>query len=150
MQFRRFLDRAFALPAPITDSSNIPSPPPAQTIDELGRQLRALDSDNKKLAEQLEKASREHEMQIQQLLEKCRELSDRLGPRERDETGNSETPRIGANDPGQSTGSPVPDYTEDQLFPFLPAPGYPESNAASFATDTLKATLARISVPIGG
>ncbi|CEF49396.1 unnamed protein product, partial [uncultured bacterium] len=127
-------------PAPITDSPNTPPLPTAQTIEELGQQLRALDLANKKLAEQLEKSTLEHEMQIQQLLEKSRELSDRLGSREPNETGSSETPRMGANDPGQSPGSPVPDYTEDQLFPFLPAPGYPESNVASSQRTPLKAT----------
>src|SRR5262245_2094002 len=47
--------------------------------DEPAAQLRAAEESNKKLVEQLERSTREHDEQIKQLLEKYRELSNRLG-----------------------------------------------------------------------
>ena len=84
---------------------------------------------NRKLAEELAKTRREHNEQMRLLLERFGELSVRPGER----NGNSvlNTNAVGgigpSGDGAQSvvTHTPVPDYTEGQLAPNTPAPGYP-------------------------
>jgi phosphate-selective porin OprO and OprP len=146
-----------------TPPSN-PPPPPVVPVsaEELSARLKALEENNRRLLEQLEKANREHERQISDLLSKMNALSDRVdkskdeparrsvgvdapastrisersnadgpppsGSAPRQGERGTTTPGVGA--PANSaetteTDTPVPDYTEGQLNPRTPAPGYP-------------------------
>src|SRR4051794_22662106 len=55
-----------------------PLPEPASTsVEELAKRLRAMEQANKKLAEQLDRNTREHDEQMRLLLERYGELSRR-------------------------------------------------------------------------
>lgn len=90
---------------------------------------------NKKLALELEKTRREHERQINQLLEKFETLPRRPIAAEGEGGGLGadvdETPPGNRNDRRADSIDPVPDYTEGQFAPFLPAPGYSPSDIKS-------------------
>ena len=90
---------------------------------------------NRKLAEQLEKANRQHDEQMRQLLEKFGELSNRLSDAESNgviKGGDVATPapRVDGT-PSRYRDTPVPDYTEGQFVPNSPAPGYPLTDISS-------------------
>ncbi len=87
---------------------------------------------NRKLAEKLEQTNRAHDEQIQALLDRVGQLSNRTN-------AAPATVVIGGDDAGEEAplvdaaqlvdvGTPVPDYTEGHFFPDAPAPGYPVSN----------------------
>lgn len=107
-------------------------PPPS--INQVEAQLRAMEDLNKKLSEQLDRTTSEHNKQINDLLEKYQDLSNRLnGTNAGEGQGDTDTDlaMTGANSPGTNGASPVPDYTEGQFAPFAAAPGYPNSNKLS-------------------
>ncbi len=113
------------------------SPLPPPTVEQLAERLRAMEETNKKLAEQLERSTAEHDAQMKELLDRYDQLSrrvndDKVGVRPADAEMPKPRPvRIRqADDPA----SPVPDYTEGQFAPFVPAPGYP----ASEETDAIR------------
>ena len=90
-----------------------------------------MEEKNRKLAEQLEASNREHNEQMKQLLKRFDDLSERSSyPKEgagrnSGNVGGPTRPRNGATSSDLDT--PVPDYTEGQLAPFSPPPGYPPS-----------------------
>jgi phosphate-selective porin OprO and OprP len=100
-------------------------------VAELAERLRAMEEKNRQLAEQLEASNREHNEQMKQLLKRFDDLSERSSyPKEgagrnSGNVGGPTRPRNGATSSGLDT--PVPDYTEGQLPPFSPPPGYPPS-----------------------
>ena len=118
-----------ANPAPAARSA---SPQPAPTsMEELAARLRAMEEMNKKLADRLEKTTIEHNEQMKQILEKYADLSKRLreGKEGEGQVGVDQVAVSAPTNNGQvaDQGSPVPDYTEGQFAPFMPAPGYPLS-----------------------
>jgi phosphate-selective porin OprO and OprP len=94
-----------------------------------------MEETNKKLVERLEKTSRIHDEQMKQLNERYAELSKRLS--NGTDGGRPMGAEVGAAAPARdeipaaSIISPVPDYTEGQFNPLLPAPGYPLSNVST-------------------
>jgi uncharacterized coiled-coil protein SlyX len=63
---------------PVAGGPSIPLQPAPTSVDQLAERLRATEETNKKLAEQLEKTTREHDEQMKQLLQKFGELSKQL------------------------------------------------------------------------
>jgi phosphate-selective porin OprO and OprP len=104
-------------------------------VEELAGRLRAMEEMNKKLAEQLEKNTKEHDEQMRLLLKKVDELSRRSSDGEKvavkgaGEIGRATPPRDDSQAANPDT--PVPDYTEGQIFPDSTPPGYPLSKASS-------------------
>ena len=95
-----------------------------------------MEERNQKLADQLEKTNKEHREQMQQLLEKFGELSERMNGRGQEmgingNSGGGASRRPDDEPPSAYTDTPVPDYTEGQFEPDTPAPGYPKSNVSS-------------------
>lgn len=99
-----------------------------------------MEATNKKLAEQLESTNRAHNEQIQELTKRLDALSGGSSERTEDvgrsfDVGPSPIdlgppPRPVPDDPNADLDTPVPDYTEGQFFPFLPAPNYARSDSA--------------------
>jgi phosphate-selective porin OprO and OprP len=118
-------------------TSNAPSPAAPATVEQLAARLQAMEELNKKLAEQLEQANREHDAQMRQLLERVGELSRGLNDRQPLEVEAPTAPEsvdaAPLPDAGRvlDAGTPVPDYTEGHFFPYTPAPGYAVSNMYS-------------------
>lgn len=105
------------------------APPQPPTAEQLAEQLRAAEARNRDLFGRLERLEREQGEQTKQLYERVADLTRRLDPAgEPGRPNGAAAP--GAAAPGASA-SPVPDYTEGHIAPFLPAPGYPGSNAIS-------------------
>ncbi len=116
---------------PRSSASTLPGPPaarsepPQTSVDDLAKRLRAMEETNRKLAEQLERTTREHDQQMRMLLEKYGELSRRLN-----ESGAADAPGGGpvvaptepiGDPPGAEVETPVPDYRDGSEIP--PAPG---------------------------
>jgi phosphate-selective porin OprO/OprP len=104
-------------------------------VEQLAERLRAMEEINRKLTDQLERATREHNEQMRELLEKYGELSKRLG-----DGTEGPGPRgvdVGATAPpgdqaqAVDLDTPVPDYTEGQFAPFSPPAGYPDTKVPS-------------------
>lgn len=107
---------------------------PAMTIEKLAERLQAMEAMNRKLANELERSSREHEAEIQRLRESYSDLSKRLDqggevrlPNEDEAPEDAGRPPNAPRAADEDT--PVPDYTEGQFDPFTPAPGYGPTNA---------------------
>jgi phosphate-selective porin OprO and OprP len=133
-----------SLPAPL-QSAQQPArdqrPPGAASLSvaQLAERLRAMEETNKRLAEKLERTTVEHNEQMRQMMERYDKLSTLL------ESGNQGNKPLGApggalagpmaapgpsnDDSPDAIASPVPDYTEDQLYPFSPPPGYANPKA---------------------
>src|SRR5262249_26559712 len=101
----------------------------------LAERLHAMEAMNQKLAEQLERTTREHNEQMRELLERYGELSRRLGngtesegPRGVD-VGATAPPGDQPRPPARET--PVRDYTSGHFGPRPPPPGYPVSKTPS-------------------
>ncbi len=90
---------------------------------------------NRKLAQQLEQTNRAHTEQMNQLLERVGELSQRVSDGEWNagkNIGEVGAPALPTDNVGSAyLDTPVPDYTEGQFVPDAPAPGYPVSNVSS-------------------
>jgi phosphate-selective porin OprO/OprP len=105
------------------------------TVEQLAERLRAMEEMNRKLADQLERTTREHHAEMRELREQYGELVKRLG----DGTGGGAPTGgdVGATAPPRDqaqaieSDTPVPDYTEGQLAPHTPPPGYAVSKAPS-------------------
>jgi phosphate-selective porin OprO/OprP len=110
-------------------------------VSELTARLRAMEETNRKLAERLDRATREHDQQMRMILEKYENLAKRLGE---GTNGDSTTrPSVETQPPpnldqGRARDTPVPDYTEGQFAPFTPAPGYPLTDATTATKLPLK------------
>jgi phosphate-selective porin OprO and OprP len=130
--------------APGPGAPSVPAQPAPLSVEQLAERLRVMEETNRKLAEQLERNNRAHEVQMKQLLEKFGELSNRLNDSDKvavkDGAGASVTapPRDGTQETFPD--SPVPDYTEGQFDPSEPAPGYPLAPSSSPRRLPLKGT----------
>lgn len=110
--------------------------------DPIAERLRAVEENNRRLTEKLEKTSKEHDQQIKQLTEKLRSTSARS------ENGNGDEGTEPQGDAAQRWGNvptgdrntPVPDYTEGMFSTFTPASKYPGSNVTSPYKRPLTAT----------
>lgn len=101
------------------------------SVEALAERLRAVESLNRDLVEQMARMRQESEQTRREQDERIRELLERF------ET-ISEPPARPMVDPdaittrdelgGAQIEAPVPDYSEDQFAPDAPAPGYPYSN----------------------
>ena len=116
-------------PSPATPgagSPSVPSQPEAISAEQLEKRLKAMEEVNKKLAEQLEKTNREHGEQMNLLLEKLKELSNRVDKRKdgavrmADDVSVPTSPR--AVDRAVEPGPPLP-RVESQ--PIGPGPSLP-------------------------
>jgi phosphate-selective porin OprO and OprP len=131
-------DSPVGLPSPLPDTEASAPPAAPITVEQLAGRLRAMEELNRKLAGQLDEANKEHQAQMDVLLQKIGELSERVDanrPRpalDRPVSGaTSPAPRALLDpdeDPLLDVGTPVPDYTEGHFFPDTAAPGYPVSN----------------------
>jgi phosphate-selective porin OprO and OprP len=123
-----------AQPPELEPSTTPPAAAPV-TMEQLAERLRAMEEMNRKLAEQLEKSNREHDEQMKRLLEKLGELSPPPGAGETNALTNSDslggTPPPSSATPSRYRDTPVPDYTEGQFNPNMPAPGYPITDVSS-------------------
>ncbi len=93
-----------------------------------------METANRKLAEELDRTRREHDEQVRQILERFGEAPGRPGdPAQRParplESVGEPPPAPEAN-ASTEPDTPVPDYTEGQFSPNLPAPGYPLASGA--------------------
>jgi phosphate-selective porin OprO/OprP len=117
------------VPLPSAETSSPSTPRAKVTVEQLAERLQAMEEMNRKLAEDLARTRWEHNEQMRQLLDRFGELSAR--PVERDGNTVLNTNAVGgvgpSGDRAQSIDNhtPVPDYTEGQLAPNTPAPGYP-------------------------
>jgi phosphate-selective porin OprO/OprP len=105
-----------------------PTPP---TVEQLAERLRALEAVNRNLVGQLEQNQKLHDEQLKQLHERVTELSNRVGNGQEPaapQSGNGAGEGLPAGNRLGDRGAPVPDYTEGGFAPFVPAPGYPDSN----------------------
>jgi phosphate-selective porin OprO/OprP len=92
-----------------------------------------MEETNKKLATELESTKREHQEQMEQILRKFDELSNREADRKRSPGLGGEavrSPQPGDDAPAADPDTPVPDYTEGQFGPYLPIPGHAASEIA--------------------
>jgi phosphate-selective porin OprO and OprP len=124
-----------------------PDPAPASTqqsptLAQIEERLRATEAMNRKLADQLDRVTREHDEQSKQLSERFAELTRGLGNGVpgASESGSGISGGTGAGVPGSYPASPVPDYTEGRFTPNDPAPDYPDSNIISPYDFTLRAS----------
>ncbi len=111
------------------------------TLEQLSDRLRMMEETNRKLAEELERTSKEHAAQMRQILGKYDEMSRRLGG-----TGVTATDLPPPASPGNAPavapgpanvnttdepGSPIPDYYSFETEPGPPTPRYRISNIAN-------------------
>jgi len=131
-----------ALPSPAAPANGAPStsqPAAPMSMEQLAKRLRAMEEMNRKLAEKLDETNRAHDEQMQQLLARIAELSQRSSNGENgagDNRADIRTPIPPTVPPSDNTPSayldtPVPDYTEGQFNPNAPAPGYPLTDLSS-------------------
>ena len=120
-------------------------PPPAS--DQLAERLRRLEVVNQQLAEQLERATREHHEQMTRLGERLDDLSsdssDGQAAGLTDSDGSGVSPTMfdqTASQQGLSPDSPVNDYTEGLFGPTADVPVFPDPNIAKPARFPLRAT----------
>jgi phosphate-selective porin OprO/OprP len=112
-------------------------------VGQLAERLRAMEEMNKKLADQLERTTREHNEQMRLLLQSYGELSKRLGDGMKG--GAQEGGAVGAASPPMEAaqpadpGSPVPDYWSFEPEPAFDDPRYRISNITSPKKVPLKA-----------
>lgn len=99
-------------------------PPPSP--EQLDAKVRELETDNRKLAEELNRANQLHDAQIAELKSRLEEMAKReVSPQSILGLPNGATAQPLAP---PRYAQPVPDYTEGGFAPFEPAPGYPSSN----------------------
>ncbi len=135
-----------ALPEPLPSAPASGSSPPSAgspatpvSVDQLAERLRVMEEMNRRLVEQLEATNKAHDEQMKQLLAKFGELSTRLDGNAIDPATDGRSVRAPdpstlppSNDPPSAyPDTPVPDYTEEQFYPYTPAPGFPRMDAAS-------------------
>ena len=119
-----------ALPSPFEPAPAAPPQSAPTTVEQLAARLRAMEEANKKLAEQLERTTHEHDAEMKELRTQYDELSSRLN-----ESSNAAAPAAaGIGEPdlppaGAQTrlrDSPVPDYQDGWAGPDdVPAPELP-------------------------
>ena len=93
-----------------------------------------MEETNKKLATELERTKREHQEQMEQILKKFEDLSNREAGQRRPPGPGGEVGRRAQpsdNAPAADPDTPVPDYTEGQFSPYLPIPGHAASEISS-------------------
>ncbi len=131
-------DSPTALPSPLPDVEASAAPQPPVTVEQLAERLRAMEQVNRKLAGQLDEVNKAHQAQMNVLLQRIGELSERVGVASPSPAMNPSASESIPPAPDESTApedvafpvdDPVPDYTEGQFSPFTPAPGYPYSYA---------------------
>ncbi len=112
------------LPSPVED----PQPATPESLTELSRRLREMEAMNRELAEELQRTRDEHAAQINQILER---LDAPSSPAPDAAVNAALNARVMASIPDPNPAdapdfeNPVPDYTEGQLAPYTPPPGYP-------------------------
>ncbi len=127
---RDTLGQSTSLPA--LPSTAQPSGASPTSVQELAERLRKMEEMNKKLADQLERSTREHDEQMRMVLGRYADLERRLsngnagGVRE-ESTAVREFPPL-QNDDESDLGSPVPEYWSFQREPPFPDPHYRLSN----------------------
>ncbi len=98
------------------------------TVEELAERLRVVEQKNRELTEELVRTRREHTEQLRVILERLDARGAEPIAEVPDAELPGETPIPTAAMPGSvdlgGTDNPVPDYTEDQIAPYLPPPGY--------------------------
>ena len=127
---------------PGSTSTSPSSVTPPRTVEQLAERLRKMEETNKKLAEQLERSTREHDQQMRLLLERYGEISRRLN--ERDPGAGLSGEAIGGPSPppadSRTNGldTPLPDYRDGSETPPPPMPGYAPPRPAGTARSPLK------------
>lgn len=116
-----------ALPSPVQPPGASPT-----SVQELAERLQKMEEMNKKLADQLERSTREHDEQMRTVLGRCADLERRLSNRASGEMREASTP-VREFPPLQSDdesdlGSPVPEYWSFQREPSYSDPHYRLSN----------------------
>ncbi len=106
----------------------------ATSANTLAERLQAVEEMNRRLAEQLEQSTREHDEQIRRLYERFSEPS-LSSVFEEEGTAFGEDDILADEIP-----TPVPDYTEGMLTPFEPAPGYLGSYTSKGGRKPLRAS----------
>jgi phosphate-selective porin OprO/OprP len=113
----------------------VPPDPESTSVEQLAKRLRAMEEMNRKLAEQLERTTRQHNEQMKLILEKYGELSKRLG--DGTKGGAKEGGAVGVvsrpmgHGQAAEPGSPVPDYYSFETEPPSPDPRYRISNISN-------------------
>jgi phosphate-selective porin OprO and OprP len=126
---------------PVTVARSAPPQPATISVEQLAERLRTMEEANKKLAEQLERTTREHQEQMRQILTEYQDLSRRVkdgtqgGRPTAGEAGAASAP--GNQGEGTNPNSPVPDYDNEGNGPSSPPPGYPPSNLTYPSKSTL-------------
>jgi phosphate-selective porin OprO/OprP len=133
---------------PVPASSESPAGKGTATLEELAERLRKMEEANRGLAAELKRASKEHEAQMRQLLNKYEEVSRRLANASRATPdvsrtafpGNAPSTAItagdvdsaaGGVDTADEAGTPIPDYWSFDTEPSPPTPRYRISNIAN-------------------
>src|SRR5262249_43928596 len=113
----------------------------SETIEQLSARLRKMEEANRNLAAELNRTSKEHEVQMQQLLNKFEEVSRKL-PHEKGGAADVSKPEIPGNAPSNpigpsdvesadEPGSPIPDYWSFETQPGPASSRYRISNIAN-------------------
>ncbi len=105
---------------------------PAPSVEQLAERLRKMEETNRRLAEQLERNTREHDQQMRQLLGRYAELEKRVseGPRREGQASEPAVEPLPTMDGGGESdlGSPIPDYYSFEPEPAVSDPHYRLSN----------------------
>ncbi len=134
------------VPTPVVARSPAETDPPLAS-DPLAERLRRLEVVNQQLAEQLERATREHTEQMTRLGERLDDLSsgssDGQAAGLTDSNGSGVSPTMfdqTASQQGLNPDSPVNDYTEGLFGPSTDVPVFPDPNITKPARFPLRAT----------
>jgi phosphate-selective porin OprO/OprP len=116
-------DSPTALPDPLPGVEASVQPQPPVTVEQLAERLSAMEQLNRKLAGQLDEANKAHRAQMNVLLQRIGELSDRVGvgsplpamnPIASESIPPAPDERTAPEDVAFPGDDPVPDYTEGQ------------------------------------
>ncbi|WP_235905105.1 OprO/OprP family phosphate-selective porin [Tautonia marina] len=111
-------------PAEVGDS-------PGVTVEQLAERLLEMERQNQALAEELMRTRAEHSEQMQLILQRLDEVSGRIRIGDDPELPvDDAAPAAPMPADPATVETPVPDYTEEQLAPVDPIPGYPRPSIA--------------------